>query len=124
MAEKKILIADDEEDILEIVADRVEFYGFEVETARDGVECLEAIGRDVPDLVLLDIRMPRLDGFGVLARLREEHPELPVVVLSASSERQLAEETLSKGAVDYLLKPFEPAELKEKVFRALNKEIP
>ena len=124
MAEGKILIADDEEDILEIVADRLEFYGFEVQTARDGVECLEAIDRQVPDLLLLDIRMPRLDGLEVLARLQQTRPELPVVVISASTERQVAEDTLSRGAVDYLLKPFEPAELQEKVLRALKKEMP
>ena len=124
MAEAKILIADDEEDILEIVADRLEFYGFEVQTARDGVECLEAIDRQVPDLLLLDIRMPRLDGLEVLARLQQTQPELPVVVISASTDRQVAEDTLSRGAVDYLLKPFEPAELQEKVFGALKKEMP
>ncbi len=124
MAEAKILIADDEEDILEIVADRLEFYGFEVQTARDGVECLEAIDRQVPDLLLLDIRMPRLDGLEVLARLQQTQPELPVGVISASTDRQVAEDTLSRGAVDYLLKPFEPAELQEKVFGALKKEIP
>ena len=124
MAQGKILVTDDEEDILEIVADRLEFYGFEVQTARDGVECLEAIDRQVPDLLLLDIRMPRLDGLEVLARLQQTRPELPVVVISASTERQVAEDTLSRGAVDYLLKPFEPAELQEKVLRALKKEMP
>ena len=119
MAQGKILVTDDEEDILEIVADRLEFNGYEVQTARDGVECLEAVDRDMPDLLLLDIRMPRLDGLGVLARLREDHPDLPVVVISASSEQQVAEDTLTKGAVGYLLKPFEPSELQEAVLRAL-----
>ena len=92
MAQGKILVTDDEEDILEIVADRLEFYGFEVRTARDGVECLEAIDQELPDLLLLDIRMPRLDGLGVLARLREDHPDLPVVVITASSERHVADQ--------------------------------
>ena len=124
MAQGKILVTDDEEDILEIVADRLEFYGFEVRTARDGVECLKAIDQELPDLLLLDIRMPRLDGLGVLARLREDHPDLPVVVITASSERHMAEDTLSRGAVDYLLKPFEPAELQEKVLQALRSEPP
>ena len=96
MAQGKILVTDDEEDILEIVADRLEFYGFEVRTVRDGVECLKAIDQELPDLLLLDIRMPRLDGLGVLARLREDHPDLPVVVLTASSEQQVAEDTLSR----------------------------
>lgn len=120
MPQPKILIADDEEDILEIIADRLEFYGFDVRTAKDGIQCLEEIGRDVPDLVLLDIRMPEMDGLEVLARLHEEHPDLPVLMVSASSDRNVAERSLSKGAFDYLLKPFEPEELKEKVLRALH----
>jgi len=122
MPRGKVLIADDEEDILEIVADRLEFLGFEVQTVQDGVACLEAIGRRAPDLVLLDIRMPRMDGMAVLSRLRDTHPELPIVILSASSEQSVAEETLSEGAADYLLKPFEPKDLQEKVERVFGKE--
>jgi CheY-like chemotaxis protein len=121
MPQRKVLVVDDEEDILEIIADRLAFYGFEVRTARNGVECLEVIEREVPDLVLLDIRMPGMDGMAVLARLREEYPMLPVVMISASSERHIARASLSQGAVDYILKPFEPNELKEKVLRAIKK---
>lgn len=124
MSRGKVLIADDEEDILEIVADRLEFLGFEVQTVQDGVACIEAIGRGAPDLVLLDIRMPRMDGMAVLSRLRETHPELPVVILSASSERKVAEETLSEGAVDYLLKPFEATDLQKKIDRVFGKGGP
>lgn len=121
MSRGKVLIADDEEDILEIVADRLEFLGFEVQTVQDGLACIETIERGAPDLVLLDIRMPRMDGMEVLTRLRETHPELPVVILSASSERKVAEETLSEGAVDYLLKPFEARDLEKKLDRVFGK---
>lgn len=121
MSRGKVLIADDEEDILEIVADRLEFLGFEVQTVQDGLACIETIERGAPDLVLLDIRMPRMDGMEVLTRLRETHPELPVVILSASSERKVAEETLSEGAVDYLLKPFEARDLEKKLERVFGK---
>ena len=122
MVRGKILVADDEEMILEGVADRLRFYGFEVRTARDGVECLEAIRQEVPDLVLLDIRMPKMDGMAVLAQLREAYPLLPVVMISASSERHVARGALSEGAGGYLLKPFQPAELKEKVLRAIKRD--
>ena len=121
MSRGKVLIADDEEDILEIVADRLEFLGFEVQTVQDGLACIETIERGAPDLVLLDIRMPRMDGMEVLTQLRETHPELPVVILSASSERKVAEETLSEGAVDYLLKPFEARDLEKKLDRVFGK---
>lgn len=72
--------------------------------------------------MLLDIRMPRMDGMAVLAQLREAYPRLPVVMISASSERHVARGALSQGAVDYLLKPFEPEELKEKVLRAIKRD--
>jgi CheY-like chemotaxis protein len=122
VSQGKVLVADDEEDILETVADRLVFMGFEVQKARDGAECLATIEQEVPDLVLLDLRMPRMDGMEVLSRLRETHPGLPVVVLSASSERAVADGVLSQGAVGYLLKPFPPALLMEQVYRALNRE--
>lgn len=122
MPQPKILLADDEEDILEIVADRLEFYGFEVRTARNGIQCLEQIQRELPDLLLLDLRMPEMDGMEVLAALHRDHPDLPVLIVSASSDRSVAEDSLSQGAFDYLLKPFEPEELKEKVLRALHRE--
>jgi CheY-like chemotaxis protein len=63
-----------------------------------------------------------MDGLEVLARLHQTHPELPVLILSASSDRSLAEKALSKGAAGYLLKPFKPAQLEDKVCRALRRD--
>jgi CheY-like chemotaxis protein len=122
--QRTILLVDDEEDILEIVADRLTFYGFAVRTAPDGIACLEAVRQAAPDLILLDLRIPRLDGKAVLARLRHICPGVPVVIISASSERDAAEEALAQGATAYLLKPFQPADLKKTVFQALQQEDP
>ena len=124
MPAEKILLVNDEEDILKVMADRLEFYGFQVCAARNGAECLERVDAEVPNLVLLDVRMPGMGGLEVLDELHRRYPELPVLMISASADREMVEESLSRGAVDYLLKPFEPARLKEKVFQALKKEIP
>jgi CheY-like chemotaxis protein len=122
VADQSILVANDEEDILRIIADRLEFYGFQVRTARDGRACLDMIAEELPDLLLLDIRMPNMDGIQVLDRLKSECPDLPVIVVSASADHDLVEECLVRGATDYLIKPFEAVALKEKVYGVLGKE--
>ena len=121
MSDRSILVANDEEDILRIIADRLEFYGFQVRTARDGKACLDRIAEEVPDLLLLDLRMPVMDGIQVLDRLKSECPDLPVIVVSASADQDLVEECLVKGATDYLIKPFEAVALKEKVYGVLER---
>ena len=124
MPDATILVTDDEEDIREIIADRLRYWGYQVAEASDGVECLEAVARQFPDLLVLDLRMPRLDGLEVLARLRADHPELAVLIVSASSERNVAEDSVARGATDYLLKPFEPEQLRAKVEAALENRGP
>jgi CheY-like chemotaxis protein len=115
-----ILLVEDEDSLRAIVADRLVYYGFEVRTARDGHECLDAVRQAIPDLILLDLRIPGIDGWTVMARLRERWPSIPVVILSASSERDAAQKATAQGAAAYLLKPFEPDELKKTVFQALE----
>lgn len=120
MPEATILVTDDEEDIREVIVDRLEHWGYRVVEAVDGVECLEAVEREAPDMIVLDIRMPRMDGLQALERLHAERPGLPVLIVSASSERGVAEDSLARGATDYLLKPFEPEQLRAKVEAALG----
>ena len=122
MSRGKIIIANDEEDILEIVVDRLEFYGFEVCGVGNGLECLREVERDLPDLVLLDVRMPVMDGMESLEKLHDAYPQLPVLMISASADREMIGESLLRGAVGYILKPFEGWELKQKVFQALKQE--
>ncbi|MDW8064502.1 MAG: response regulator transcription factor [Anaerolineae bacterium] len=107
----RVLVVDDEPDLLAEVKPLLERAGFQVLTARDGREALERIEREAPDLVVLDIRMPGLNGREVLQRMRQAGNWTPVLFLSyvgASAERALA---LLEGADDYLNKPFEPVEL-------------
>ena len=109
---KRILVCDDTPDILEMVQLILEGEGFQVTTARVGREVLVAVARETPDLVLLDLRMPGLDGFGVLRELRlrpEKAP--PVIVLSAKGMEEDRRAALAAGARDYLMKPFTVAQL-------------
>lgn len=121
MSAGRIVIANDEDHVLKVVADRLQHYGFEVFTARDGRECLELVARHEPDLVLLDVRMPGMNGIEVLDALREQYTGLPALMVSASADREVVEACLARGAAGYILKPFEPAEFRDKVFKALKR---
>ena len=120
MADAKILVTDDEEDIREVVVDRLEHAGYQVEAAADGVECLDKLAAFAADLLVLDLRMPRMDGLTVLRTLRERGDAVPVLILSASSERNIAADTIAQGAAAYMLKPFEPAAFLAKVSQLLR----
>jgi DNA-binding response OmpR family regulator len=109
VAGEHILVVDDEKDLADLVSINLEIAGYRASTARDGVEALAIVGRDRPDMLLLDVMMPRLDGWGVLSALQEQEDtrDLPVVMLTAlSGERDIIRGHLS-GAVDYITKPFD-----------------
>ncbi len=107
----RILIVDDTGYNRDILTEELEDLGHETISAEDGIEALEMIAAEPPDLILLDLMMPRLDGFGVLAALRErpEAAEIPVIVVSAHHEIDRVVRGIELGAVDHLTKPIEPA---------------
>ncbi len=111
-ARRRIVLADDNADMREYVQ-RLLAGRWDVETVADGQEALEAIRARTPDLVLTDVMMPRLDGFGLLAAIRQDKTlrELPVIVLSARAGEDARIEGLGAGADDYLTKPFSAREL-------------
>ena len=117
---EKILIVDDEPDTILILQDRLEMEGYEVATATDGAEALELIDQDLPDLVLLDLQMPQLDGIETLTHLHEKYPGLLVLMLTAHGTIQRAVEATKRGAYDFLEKPFQPEHITQKVDRALE----
>ncbi len=114
---KRVLVVDDDPDIRQFLLDRLGSYGYVVETAVDGREALDALRRDAFDGILLDIRMPELGGLEVLQHLRERHLMTPVVMITASEAQERAMQAVSEGAQDFLLKPFEAAQLKRVVER-------
>lgn len=109
----KILVCDDERHIVRLIQVNLEKNGFNVVTAYDGKEGLEKIQQEKPDLVVLDVMMPYMDGFEVLKNLRRE-PEtegLPVIMLTAKAQDKDVFEGYHYGADMYLTKPFNPIEL-------------
>jgi CheY-like chemotaxis protein len=120
----KILVAEDERDIRELIAFTLRFAGFDVTLAANGAEAVELATEIEPDLVLMDVRMPRMTGYQACAALKkkEETKDLPVIFLSAKGQESEIQEGLEVGAVDYILKPFAPDDLTDQVNRIL-KEI-
>lgn len=119
-----ILIVEDEEALLQTLAYKLTKEGYVVRLARDGVQGLEAVATERPDLILLDILMPNIDGFGVLERLKEQHllPELPVIIISNSGQPVEIDRAIELGARDYLVKAdFAPDEVLAKVHAILGK---
>jgi sigma-B regulation protein RsbU (phosphoserine phosphatase) len=123
MTSPRILVVDDEVDISTVLSVTLRRAGFDVQTAGDGIEAIEAIRREPPDLVILDVMMPRADGLETLKRIREYGPtvNLPVIMLSAKA--QLADKIrgFDRGADDYVAKPFEPAEMLVRVQSLLKR---
>ena len=112
---KRILVVDDEQDVLDIIKDRLESSGYEVKTFTDGQQCVDFLNEDSADLILLDIEMPVMNGIDTLAIVHNHYPDIPVIILSATTTKTKARATLERGAVDYILKPFDARELMEKV---------
>lgn len=120
-AQPLILVADDDEDILALVRAVLERSGYEVLAVADGAEALASVGTRRPDLAVLDITMPHVDGLEVLRRLRAdaETAELPVVLLSAQAQEADIERGFETGATAYVKKPFSPRELAARVAELL-----
>jgi len=118
----KILVAEDERDIRELIAFTLRFAGFEVELASNGAEAVEKVSESIPDLILMDVRMPRMTGYQACEALKE-NPDtqgIPVVFLSAKGQESEIQEGLEAGAMEYILKPFAPDELTAQVHRILR----
>jgi DNA-binding response OmpR family regulator len=120
---KKILLADDEEDIKAVVTLFLESKGYQVITAFDGLAALDLARSESPDLILLDVMMPVVNGFEVCTRLKADDAtrDIPVVMLSAMAQSESVDKGLAAGAVDYIVKPFDPSRLEEVIARVLEK---
>ena len=121
---EKILIVDDTADTVELLRKRFRAEGYDTVEAFDGEEALTKVAESLPDLVILDVMMPKLDGFGVCKRLRENPAtrHLPVLMLTAKSEIPDKVQGLDIGADDYITKPFDYKELAARVRSLLNKK--
>ncbi|MCK4580075.1 MAG: response regulator [Dehalococcoidia bacterium] len=131
MAGKKVLVVDDDPDILDVVTMILESQDYEVVVAHDGMECLDKLGAEKPDLMILDLLMPRIDGFAVYKELQDpkwsKYQDMPILILTsvreeASRRRYELETGQQLGVDDYLEKPLSPQVLLGSVRRLLERK--
>lgn len=113
----KILIAEDEPDIRDLVEFTLKYAGHQVVTAINGAVAVEIVPKEMPDLILMDVRMPKMTGYEACRALKgiESVAHIPVVFLSAKGQESEIEEGLGAGAYEYILKPFAPDQLIRRV---------
>jgi DNA-binding response OmpR family regulator len=124
MLRKKILIIDDERDIIKAVTIRLQTSGYEVISALNCAQGVSMVRQEMPDLVILDVRMPSDDGFSVVENLRQSDRtyRIPIIFLTGSPERNTEERAMRVGARFYIKKPYDSEELLDAVKRALERK--
>lgn len=117
MANKKIIIVDDEPDILKTMGIFLKSESFDVITALDGIEALEVIKKEKPDLVILDIMLPKMDGYKIcrLLKFDERYKKIPIVIFTARAQEMDEKKAMEVKADAYITKPFQPEVLLKKV---------
>jgi DNA-binding response OmpR family regulator len=118
---RRVLVVDDEPMVREVVAAYLDRDGFVVDEAADGRRALELVDRNTPDLVVLDVMLPEIDGFSLLSEIRRRAGEVPVIMLTARSDEADRVSGLELGADDYVVKPFSPRELVARVRSVLRR---
>lgn len=118
----KILIAEDERDIRELITFTLQFNGYQVLPTCDGEDAFETAKKEIPDLIVLDIRMPRMTGYEACLNLKSEMTtrHIPVIFVSAKGQEGEVQAGLDMGASDYLIKPFSPNQLVDLVQKVLT----
>lgn len=119
----KLLVVDDDRDLVELLEYALRREGYDVARAYDGEAALEAVERDRPDLIVLDLNLPKLAGFVVLERIRHQDEHIAVLLLSARQDESDILRGLQLGADDYITKPFRPKELVARVKAILRRSI-
>jgi two-component system, OmpR family, response regulator len=124
LAKRRVLVVDDEENVTHLVSSALRFDGFETITADNGTSALAAVAETDPDLVVLDVMMPGMDGLGVLQNLRAAGSQVPVIFLTARDAATDRIGGLRAGADDYVVKPFSVEELLARVHAVLRRSTP
>ncbi|NWF91295.1 MAG: response regulator [Syntrophaceae bacterium] len=123
MSKKKILVVDDEPDLVETVRFPLEIEGFNVLVSYNGEDALNLARKENPDLILLDLMLPKLDGYKVcrLLKFDEKYKHIPIIMLTAKTQEKDKVLGMETGADEYVTKPFDMDELMKKVKQYLNK---
>ncbi len=117
-----LLVVDDDPDIREVLKDRLESLGYDVSTASSGRECLNLLEQNNPQMILLDIEMPEMNGLEVLREIRQREVNVSVLMITAYGTVERAVEAMREGAYDFIPKPFEPSHLALIIQRALERD--
>jgi DNA-binding response OmpR family regulator len=120
----KILAIDDDRDILKVLSANLELHGYQVDTAENWKDAREILSSGIPDLILLDVMLPDADGMEICQSLRNEHPEIPIIMLTAREKVSDKVLGLESGADDYVVKPFETLELVARIKACLRRTSP
>ena len=122
MEQLRILLVDDEKDFASTLAERLVLRGFHTEVATSGMDALKHVGEEDFSVLILDVKMPGLDGLGVMAEVKRKCPTLPVILLTGHGAVASAETGMKEGAFDYLMKPIDIDELIETIRNAVGRE--
>jgi two-component system OmpR family response regulator len=115
---EKVLLVDDEEEFVETLAERMRNRGMDVETSNSGSAALDLIDDDSYDVVVLDLKMPGMDGLEALARIKKRRPEIQVVLLTGHATVEKGVEAMKRGALEFLEKPIDLSKLSEVIHKA------
>lgn len=117
----RVLIADDEIEFTSTLEARLKLRNFETKTVSSGIAALKAIEKDPPDVLLLDLKMPDLNGLEVLAKVKEDFPAIEVIILTGHGSFEAGKEGMEQGAFDYIMKPVDLSQLIGKIEEAYQK---
>ncbi len=120
MKNVKVLLVDDEEEFVTTLAERLELRGLQARAATNGEDALQMIEADTPEIVILDVMMPGLGGLEVLRRIKAQHVQIPVILLTGRGSTKEGIEGMQLGAFDYLMKPINIEELIKKMQEAIK----
>ena len=115
-----ILLVDDEANVRTVFSDVLKRVGYQVKAVEDGHKAIKEVEEKTYNLALVDLRMPKMDGIGVLENIKKRKPEIPVIIYTGHGSITTAVQAMRKGASDYLNKPFSPEELKLSIRKALE----
>ena len=123
MKEFKVLMVDDEEDFVTTLSERMKMREVDSEVALDGEQALQRVEDDIPDVMVLDLKMPGIDGLEVLRRVRKAYPQIPVVILTGHGSEKDEAEARRLGAFDYLQKPVDIEKLVKILRKAYKSKV-
>jgi len=120
---KRVLLAEDDPFLIDVYTTKLKEVGFKVDVAKDGQIALDFLQKNKPDILLLDIILPRIDGWEILKKIKQEHKfkDLPIIILSNLGQKQEVEKSLALGATKYLIKAhYTPAEIVKEIRKLLK----